>query len=453
MSSQSAVATPISLAPGATLAQSPLPKRIIAAKPMANESGDSKSNIQLSTSRVWVLPPRPKPGRKPANDTPPSRRKAQNREAQRAFRERRAAVVGELEDKIASIEKAHTSKLATLRRALADMNRENEQLRKSLSELHLSLAKQHSSYQVASPAPSESMELLDRVLNDKLPVPELSAESNDSSEKCAVCTKDVCLCEVIEIRPSLAVSKRSPDDEREIDFTAQFARPAKIKKIDTAHTTGRLSTGPNMSNPALATAGKSLLGNSTKLESGCGFCSKDTPCVCDESHEESREEPPLIYDIEDNTLPPIISPFTTVSTNRLPALHPGPTREVTSLRSAGLLASPVALATPSTIGTSRRTSSSSSDKCTGDPGSCLQCQRDPMSTLFCSTIASRDTEQETNDGTYISVSAAYQTLSRHKDFRSANFGHLVSKLHTRGMEVEVNSVANVLRQLDRQLYD
>ncbi|KAJ2890556.1 hypothetical protein MKZ38_001703 [Zalerion maritima] len=52
------------------------------------------------TTKEWVIPPRPKPGRKPATDTPPTKRKAQNRAAQRAFRERRAARVGELEEQI-----------------------------------------------------------------------------------------------------------------------------------------------------------------------------------------------------------------------------------------------------------------------------------------------------------------------------------------------------------------
>ncbi|KAK2757420.1 bZIP transcription factor [Colletotrichum kahawae] len=52
------------------------------------------------TTKEWVIPPRPKPGRKPATDTPPTKRKAQNRAAQRAFRERRAARVGELEEQL-----------------------------------------------------------------------------------------------------------------------------------------------------------------------------------------------------------------------------------------------------------------------------------------------------------------------------------------------------------------
>lgn len=52
------------------------------------------------TTKEWVVPPRPKPGRKPATDTPPTKRKAQNRAAQRAFRERRAARVGDLEEQL-----------------------------------------------------------------------------------------------------------------------------------------------------------------------------------------------------------------------------------------------------------------------------------------------------------------------------------------------------------------
>lgn len=59
------------------------------------------------TSKEWVIPPRPKPGRKPATDTPPTKRKAQNRAAQRAFRERRAARVGELEEQLEAEKEEH----------------------------------------------------------------------------------------------------------------------------------------------------------------------------------------------------------------------------------------------------------------------------------------------------------------------------------------------------------
>lgn len=66
------------------------------------------------TSKEWVIPPRPKPGRKPATDTPPTKRKAQNRAAQRAFRERRAARVGELEEQLDAEKEEHDRALQGL---------------------------------------------------------------------------------------------------------------------------------------------------------------------------------------------------------------------------------------------------------------------------------------------------------------------------------------------------
>lgn len=77
---------------------SPMPQSPAGApSPAASIMGKPPMSI---TSKEWVIPPRPKPGRKPATDTPPTKRKAQNRAAQRAFRERRAARVGELEDQL-----------------------------------------------------------------------------------------------------------------------------------------------------------------------------------------------------------------------------------------------------------------------------------------------------------------------------------------------------------------
>lgn len=53
------------------------------------------------TSRDYsYIPPRPKPGRKPATDSPATKRKEQNREAQRAYRARKAQQCDELEDEL-----------------------------------------------------------------------------------------------------------------------------------------------------------------------------------------------------------------------------------------------------------------------------------------------------------------------------------------------------------------
>lgn len=74
--------------------------------PMPGPPVVAKAPLSM-TSKEWVIPPRPKPGRKPATDTPPTKRKAQNRAAQRAFRERRAARVGELEEQLEAEKEEH----------------------------------------------------------------------------------------------------------------------------------------------------------------------------------------------------------------------------------------------------------------------------------------------------------------------------------------------------------
>ncbi|OAA41668.1 bZIP transcription factor HapX [Metarhizium rileyi] len=73
------------------------------------------------TSKEWVIPPRPKPGRKPATDTPPTKRKAQNRAAQRAFRERRAARVGELEVQLDEQKETHQQEETKLQEKIRNL--------------------------------------------------------------------------------------------------------------------------------------------------------------------------------------------------------------------------------------------------------------------------------------------------------------------------------------------
>lgn len=80
------------------------------------------------TSKEWVIPPRPKPGRKPATDTPPTKRKAQNRAAQRAFRERRAARVGELEEQLEEEKEAHERTVRELQERISHLETESRTL-------------------------------------------------------------------------------------------------------------------------------------------------------------------------------------------------------------------------------------------------------------------------------------------------------------------------------------
>ncbi|KAL7625913.1 hypothetical protein AAE478_005137 [Parahypoxylon ruwenzoriense] len=96
------------------------------------------------TSKEWVIPPRPKPGRKPATDTPPTKRKAQNRAAQRAFRERRAARVGELEEQLDEQKEEHERVQQQLRDQVQGLDNEVQALRSRCIDLEDLLEKERS---------------------------------------------------------------------------------------------------------------------------------------------------------------------------------------------------------------------------------------------------------------------------------------------------------------------
>lgn len=459
---------------------------------------------QLSTSKVWVLPPRPKPGRKPSTDTPPTKRKAQNRAAQRAFRERRAQRVSELEEMLSDVTAERDQRERNLTEKLSLLSKENSELRKEMELLRNDImaiksrrnsradygySGQSGGYQMTqmvSPAPSmeSPMDLLDRALELRHP----SQPKDD--EDCGVCSKDDCICETIGIKQprSLVSSPKGSTMFHIPDYTA----PVPLKRR-------RTQSGSNM-NPfrklnsletdftkTFAREDKSLEESAPKrlrlsaTEEQCGFCEPGTPCVCAE-----KTLAPLIM-----RRPSDLSPNSSRHNSRLPSLS-------SEYRA---LASPISIVP---VDQQYMPEKPTEGGCTGDPGNCSQCKTDPMSTLFCTTLASRvyasrsvkssrhsaiaeekteaksgccggsgkagcckDTAGDkkalasiilppgtpsttTPSGTFIPCSAAYQTLSRHKDFKRVDLGKLVGKLNTRGMQVEVSSVANVLRELDRR---
>lgn len=90
---------------GADIQPQALSTAITTSSPQA-DGGPSPSGAG-PTGRSYVIPPRPKPGRKPATDEPQSKRKAQNRESQRAFRARKLQKVVELQNQVDATSKQH----------------------------------------------------------------------------------------------------------------------------------------------------------------------------------------------------------------------------------------------------------------------------------------------------------------------------------------------------------
>lgn len=576
-----------SIAPRAVLAPSPAGSGAASSPELAGSPGMVTSIV---TSREWVLPPRPKPGRKPSADTPASKRKAQNRAAQRAFRERRATRVQELEQKLLEVEKEKDLKEMTLVNTINKLKFENQFLIKSMNQLRLEFSSLKSSVSsvanspnatnrkpqqnglaAASPLDSSSIyksetrtadadvaqtaqsllnfaksspaaqpvgtpnsQLLIYSVQQALPAPSTDsprtsvARSKDFSSvattlslnisskeaqdyDCGICIKDSCLCEDVGLKtaqpsveetyklfkPLAAVSlkRKAPSQasEKEKDFTSMFSakKMPDLKRLRSS----------KASNPHLIkkeNSGEITFNEESPMEN-CGFCSDDTPCVCREAAKEAArlsrtlsdkffdgaEDDLDRIDTDDNhptALPPLqLNSANLVRKASLPVLHPGPTLELREFSNA--------MGTSGTPAPTEPTEEKEKLGCTGNPGTCSQCQLDPMSTLFCTTVASK-AAMENVDGSnskaasvtnvtstptptptptsttqsqpqkasgsteiFIPCADAYKTLSRHKRFNTVDFSSLVGRLTTRGMQVEVQSVANIIRELDRKVYD
>lgn len=536
------------------------PQSISSPHPM--DSPDS-GITQIITSKQWVLPPRPKPGRKPSVDTPASKRKAQNRAAQRAFRERRATRVQELEEKLMEVEKEKEVKEMGLVNTIKKLKLENQFLLKNFELLKAdfnlfkdkniqsqpqfklfslqntstnspsnqstgSPASSSYSVQQISPAPSADSPPVYFHQQPYRPSAFTPISIDTTPDKlaltnfdCGVCIKEECLCETVGLKipqedlnkkleqtinsfkPMAAVSltlgkKRKPnDDVMEIDFTSRFA--SKLKPM------------PDLKKLRKSSDSVSESFNESSPVENCGFCSDDTPCVCREAAKEAAllNETLNSHEEEDQkkTLPPIQFNSNIIRKSSLPVMHPGPSVEIREISNLTPGAVPTVVkpttrrdnssvpGTPNVMESVESIAPASDAGCTGNPGTCQQCQMDPLSTLFCTTVANKENSDSPgsassvstpqpklprtgsksdlpsisvnsltnpstpksgvppiNQGIFIPCADAYKTLSRHKRFSSVDFSTLVGKLTTRGMQVEVQSVANVLRELDRRLY-
>lgn len=443
-------------------------------KPLAPTSGALQTS-SIVTKKEWVVPPRPKPGRKPAADTPPTKRKAQNRAAQRAFRERRAARVGDLEEQMKQMEEQDEKEQADLRSRVKQLETDVDNYNHLLVTWREKYQTMETRYERerryresaerkleqfiagrgtdAVPLPPRNAPLVmhDDVENQTTPPEDLNTNGDEVPMGCGGCSRGS-RCECIEQafsmtnittdiplvpskRPlsplSTTDSKRSchgsEAEQLEIDFTAQFSArrpPPSLLPV------------PTVPDP-------------------CGFCQDGTPCICAEMAAEVARTS---------------AQYTTS------ASHP-----------------PVAVASPIPMASSIPTklpSAKPSNPCVNGPGTCAQCLISPDSTLFCkslaatrskpsaltnpdfpsstaptttTTIPSPSNNNPNNSsavtGVTLSCAATFETLSRHPAFDRASeeLGAWMPKLTTvpggverTAFEVEAASVMGVLRFFDRR---
>jgi hypothetical protein len=195
------------------------------------------------TSKEWVVPPRPKPGRKPATDTPPTKRKAQNRAAQRAFRERRAARVGELEQQLEEQRDQHDHVEQELRDRARGLELEVANLRTRCAMLEDLLEKERLQRHRAS----SELEAMQRWTDDRT--------TTDSSRSGSL--------------PAMQMlSSRRPTPQRSYSsHLMEHGHPSSLP-------ISRILSPPE----PRSTPSHSPLQTPTDL--GCGKCDPHGPCVC-----------------------------------------------------------------------------------------------------------------------------------------------------------------------------
>ncbi|MCJ1294607.1 hypothetical protein MMC34_006165 [Xylographa carneopallida] len=344
----------------------------------------------LLTHKEWVVPPRPKPGRKPATDTPPTKRKAQNRAAQRAFRERRAAKVGELEEQMKEMEEEDEREQTELRSHIHRLEGDVREYQRVVMEYSQRMKGLERELQQERNARVAVQKELAGVRGQSLPVdvvplpprkkvleqlkatpvpphrPELLANVAMGCGNCNVNTRCECIEQAFDMA-NLATedsnaSPKRPRSPVHLDHNKRlrYGSVPSIKpedEVEVDFTTRPLPLLPRSTSQHLATP-------TTRGFESCGFCDDGTSCLCADLAEDEKNST-----VGRSSLSRLLSE---------PSDHSTPTR-LPSL--AHQIPSPAAR--PSTT------------TCPNGPGSCTQCQASPTSTLFCKSLAATRCNQGT----------------------------------------------------------
>ncbi|CAD6500287.1 BgTH12-07467 [Blumeria graminis f. sp. triticale] len=462
------------------------------------------STMGLVTRKEWVIPPRPKPGRKPATDTPPTKRKAQNRAAQRAFRERRAARVGELEEQLEESKEEQKQREADLRSKIQQLEADVRRFRGELNswrlrcenldkiaqhekrEKNIALAELdfiQKSYPLSNITSSATSHLnhtknITSLLPERVSSSEASTQTETRAMKSSsTSTETACAERIVSPAssgccgtPSMCLNSLAEEDDEPtkshmpIEYKRSYS-PDVVKVPEKRMRQSVPSTEMETDFTNQFTTKVTPIENQPSLQipmiESCGFCNDATFCICAEAVDapslsnSDRESWPQPF--QNTTFP---EPQIDANANfiKLPALQ---AFSVDHLHS---------------------TEKKSPRK--NGPGSCQQCQLDPRSGEFCRSLSelrgvnskiqieccgNKSSEdcckvlsnmEPTELTPRLSCADVYKTLSSHRNFDQANNEQdtWLGKLHAlppvhpsrAPIEVEAASVMGVLKLFDRR---
>ncbi|KAH9947901.1 hypothetical protein B0H21DRAFT_788892 [Amylocystis lapponica] len=343
----------------------------------------SSSTLWATPSKDWVIPAKPKPGRKPKKDIAPplqdstetdtKERRVQNRAAQRAFRERKQTQLAELQARVQQYEQGEVERNVALQQIAKKLKEENETLRTENKLLKDKVAELTQSLSLHDLAKKRSRD-------ESGPHPPGLPVDHYPKKKAKV-TPDP---------PTYASSPSSTVSSPGSSHTSYS--PIPMSASQDASFANSLDGVFDMSQN-----GKGDIFDSSTLRT-CGFCSEDTPCVCREIALEQASErmslsdhqsqgvetkehqaSPSLYSMPAQ-LPSPAAPAQSSILDNLPQYQPPVPLRRRSPNPVFNSIFPIQLA-------SAEPQRSDVASCSGDPSNCMACADDAFGKAFCTAIS------------------------------------------------------------------
>ncbi|GJJ09654.1 hypothetical protein Clacol_003878 [Clathrus columnatus] len=407
----------------------------------------SSSTLWAQASKEWIIPAKPKPGRKPKKDPtalapvdeitePDSKgRRVQNRAAQRAFRERKQSQLADLQARVQLYEQGEMERNVALQNIAKRLKEENESLRKENTALREELKK-------LRPDRSSSVETERKRWREESLIPyshaDLTSRKRFKTDSLSDLSPDSLPSTSLSLMTSPASIASSPgsdstsssvqnDSYSPVPFSTRSPNPPMYSQ--TQHPPmNSLYASFQGKHPACMNENRTASSFDPPFDMvDCGFCSDDTPCMCRELalqhvtriaiHNEvpgtgptiptnsssagpmGAQSPPEVKmesrgSLSINSTPQMtpvpvpIAPMSSILDN-LPAYSPPiplPRRRTADHPPPSIF--PVYPAQSLTLNRSLRQNRSTSPNCTGDPSNCLACSDDPFGKAFCAALGS-----------------------------------------------------------------
>lgn len=398
------------------VASEPPPQKIIA-------SPERRSSA-LQVNRQWVLPPRPKPGRKPKNPPVPKRR------------------VGR---PLSSSKQQQYSK--------AEVSKTIKQTSPTSWEVHIGSS--------GSPAPYGS--------------PSHIPGNLEEDEKCTLCTREDCMCETIglnkPITPSSPQSKTLPSLDSILNSSA-----IKMDAVPLVRNSTNSGVKKFKRVEALRPLHPPLPGLSPSeglsQHENCGFCTESSECACADASQlqtqQQQQQQQQPEQLRSQSLPHIstgspqpIQPIMAYPSQYLSGVpqmsssHVAPPHMVSTPSPYPFMISPTTLQSQQPqqqLPQAQPLQPVSSPKVSevqlnDDVLSCGMCEKDAMSMLFCLSLASANSLDPSSVS--LPCHLAFRTLQKHHRFEGCDLGKLVSRLEVHHKQVGVQSINRVLQELDK----